>query len=198
MAVGAGTQVALEAADMVLIRDDLHAVLLALDLARAVFLRIKLNYVWALAYNLFGVPTAMGLVLPVEHGFHMRPEVAAACMAFSSIAVVLSSLALNLYKPPPLGGRRGASGRGSGGGALAGTGVLGDFADAVGLSAVVGWVSDRIDAASASRGGRYKRVDAFDEEDAVLNAGLVGNGPRLYGAAVKAASHDENPFFDEW
>jgi len=59
---------------MVLIRDDLHCVVVALHLANTVFFRIKLNYVWALAYNLFGVPTAAGLVMPLVHGFHMRPE----------------------------------------------------------------------------------------------------------------------------
>jgi P-type Cu+ transporter len=96
IAIGAGTQVALEAANMVLIRHDLHGVCVALDLAQTVFFRIKLNYVWALGYNLFGVPTAAGMIMPIVHGFHLRPEIAAACMAFSSIAVVLSSLSLNL------------------------------------------------------------------------------------------------------
>ena len=47
---------------MVLIRNDLHGVVVALDLARTVFQRIRLNYVWALAYNVFGVPTAAGMV----------------------------------------------------------------------------------------------------------------------------------------
>ena len=73
---------------MVLIRDDLHSVCVALDLAHTVFHRIRLNYVWAMAYNLVGIPTAAGLVMPLVHGLHMRPEVAAASMAFSSIAVV--------------------------------------------------------------------------------------------------------------
>ena len=81
---------------MVLIRDDLHGVRVAFDLAQTVFQRIRMNYVWATAYNLFGVPTAAGMILPIIHGFRMRPEIAAACMASSSIAVVLSSLALNL------------------------------------------------------------------------------------------------------
>ena len=197
VAVGAGTQVALEAADMVLIRDDLHAVLVALDLAQAVFLRIKLNYVWALAYNLFGIPTAMGLVLPIVHGFHLRPEVAAACMAFSSIAVVLSSLALNLYKPPPLGGRAGSSFSHSSAGGGGGSGLV---------AMVVGWVSDRIDAASASSGGRYKRVDPNDYDDAAFDQeesqslghwGRNAHQPKLYGAAAKAQRPEENPFFDE-
>ena len=195
VAVGAGTQVALEAADMVLIRDDLHAVLIALDLAKAVFMRIKLNYVWALAYNLFGIPTAMGLVLPVVHGFHLRPEVAAACMAFSSIAVVLSSLALNFYKPPPLGGREESSFSYTSGGG--GSGIV---------AVVLGWVSDRIDAASASSGGRYKRVDPNDYEDAAFDQeeaqslghwGRNAHQPKLYGAAAKAQRPEENPFFDD-
>ena len=47
---------------MVLIRNDLHGVVVALDLARTVFQRIRMNYVWALAYNIFGVPTAAGMV----------------------------------------------------------------------------------------------------------------------------------------
>ena len=90
---------------MVLIRDDLHGVVVALDLAATVFARIKLNYVWALAYNVVGVPTAAGMVMPLIHGFRMRPEIAAACMAFSSIAVVLPSLALDLCAPNPIPNR---------------------------------------------------------------------------------------------
>lgn len=203
MAVGAGTQVALEAADMVLIRDDLHSVSIALDLAQTVFLRIRLNYVWATAYNLFAVPTAAGLVMPLIHGFHMRPEVAAACMAFSSIAVVLSSLHLNLYKPPPMDGR----GAGS------------EFNDTnnflASLGALVGWVTGKMDElgkrhhTAASTKGRYRPVgvndDDYDEEVGVATSPRSVGGNRQYGATpaltttpeVVHAAGDSNPFEDD-
>mmetsp|Transcript_32378 Transcript_32378/g.64585 ORF Transcript_32378/g.64585 Transcript_32378/m.64585 type:complete len:296 (+) Transcript_32378:3-890(+) len=197
MAVGAGTQVALEAADMVLIRDDLHSVAVAMDLAQTVFLRIRLNYVWATGYNLFAVPTAAGLVMPLVHGFHMRPEVAAACMAFSSIAVVLSSLHLNMYVPPPMDG------------SWRQQGVGGDSRAAV-LGNVMGWVSGKLGVAKGRGGsatkGRYRPLgvdDDYEEESGVASSPRGGGNLRQYGATpvlapevVHAASSESNPFED--
>ena len=64
VAVGAGTQVAIEAADVVLVRSDLHAVAVTLDLSRVVFARIRLNFAWAIVYNLVLIPAAAGVFYP--------------------------------------------------------------------------------------------------------------------------------------
>ena len=99
IAIGAGTQVAIEAADMVLVRNKLEDVVVALDLSRVVFRRIKLNFLWALVYNLAAIPFAAGLWFPWTHML-LPPQYAGLSMAFSSISVVLSSMALRLYKRP--------------------------------------------------------------------------------------------------
>lgn len=94
-----GTEVAIEAADMVLIRSNLHDLVVALDLARLVFSRIKLNFVWALIYNLLAVPYAAGIWFPWTH-LVLPPQYAGLSMAASSVSVVVSSMALWLYKRP--------------------------------------------------------------------------------------------------
>jgi Cu+-exporting ATPase len=99
IALASGTDVAVEAADVVLMRaHDLLDVARALALARAVFARIKLNLVWACAYNVIGLPFAMGFFLPL--GWHLHPMAAGAAMALSSVCVVVSSLCLRLWRPP--------------------------------------------------------------------------------------------------
>ena len=99
LAIGNGTEVAIEAADVVLVRDNLHGVVTALDLSRVVFNRIRLNMVWAMAYNVIGIPIAAGILFPFLE-LRLRPEFAALAMALSSVSVVLSSLALRFYKAP--------------------------------------------------------------------------------------------------
>jgi cation transport ATPase len=99
IAVGAGTQVAIEAADMVLIKDSLQDVVVALDLAKFVFQRIRINFGWAVVYNLIAIPFAAGVWYPWTHMF-VSPQYAGLAMAFSSVSVVLSSLALRLYRRP--------------------------------------------------------------------------------------------------
>lgn len=64
IAVGSGTDIAIEAADYVLMRDDLEDVLTAIDLSRKTFGRIKLNYIWAMGYNLVMIPVAAGVLYP--------------------------------------------------------------------------------------------------------------------------------------
>jgi Cu+-exporting ATPase len=93
--------VAIEAADMVLIRSNLHDLVVALDLARLVFSRIKLNFVWAMIYNLLAVPYAAGIWYPWTH-LVLPPQYAGLSMAASSVSVVVSSMALWLYKRPAI------------------------------------------------------------------------------------------------
>ncbi|KAH8682264.1 hypothetical protein BX600DRAFT_375190 [Xylariales sp. PMI_506] len=99
IAMSSGTDVAMEAADVVLMRpNDLMDIPAALNLARTIFMRIKLNLAWACLYNLVGLPFAMGLFLPL--GWHLHPMAAGAAMACSSVSVVVSSLLLKFWRRP--------------------------------------------------------------------------------------------------
>ncbi|UZJ52709.1 hypothetical protein CBS101457_002029 [Exobasidium rhododendri] len=98
IAIGGGTEIAMEAASIVLMRANLLDVAASLHLSRRIFQQIKLNYIWATGYNLVFVPLAMGIGLP--WGFHLHPMMAGAAMAFSSVSVVLSSLTLKWWKRP--------------------------------------------------------------------------------------------------
>jgi Cu+-exporting ATPase len=99
IAMSSGTDVAMEAADVVLMRpDDLLSIPSAINLTRTIFLRIKLNLLWACIYNLIGLPIAMGFFLPL--GLHMHPMMAGFAMACSSVSVVISSLMLKFWKRP--------------------------------------------------------------------------------------------------
>ncbi|XP_058073567.1 copper-transporting ATPase HMA4 isoform X1 [Magnolia sinica] len=99
MAIGAGTDVAIEAADVVLIKSNLEDVITAIDLSRKTLSRIRLNYVWALGYNVLGMPIAAGILFPFT-GIRLPPWLAGACMAASSLSVVCSSLLLQSYTKP--------------------------------------------------------------------------------------------------
>ncbi|XAR56091.1 Cu(+) exporting ATPase [Bertholletia excelsa] len=101
MAIGAGTDIAIEAADYVLMRSSLEDVLTAIDLSRKTFARIRLNYMFAMAYNVISIPVAAGVFFPWLR-IGLPPWVAGACMAFSSVSVVCSSLLLRRYKKPRL------------------------------------------------------------------------------------------------
>ena len=99
IAIGAGTEVAVEAADMVLVRSSLHDVVVALHLSRVVFRRIRWNFVWAMGYNLLALPFAAGVFYPWIQ-WRLPPEFAGLMMAFSSVSVVTSSLLLRTYNRP--------------------------------------------------------------------------------------------------
>lgn len=102
LAIGAGTDVAIEAADIVLMKSNLEDVITAIDLSRKTFFRIRMNYVWALGYNIIGIPIAAGVLFPSTR-FRLPPWVAGAAMAASSVSVVCWSLLLRYYKSPKLG-----------------------------------------------------------------------------------------------
>ncbi|XP_059277728.1 probable copper-transporting ATPase HMA5 [Lycium ferocissimum] len=99
MAIGAGTNIAIEAADIVLMKNNLEDVITAIDLSRKTFGRIRLNYFWAFGCNLLGNPIAAGALFP-STGFRLPPWVAGAAMAASLVGVVCSSLLLKNYKRP--------------------------------------------------------------------------------------------------
>ncbi|OTN75094.1 copper-translocating P-type ATPase [Enterococcus sp. 8G7_MSG3316] len=98
IAIGSGTDVAIESADIVLMRSDLMDVPAAIELSRATIKNIKENLFWAFAYNVMGIPVAMGL-LHLFGGPLLNPMIAGAAMSFSSVSVLLNALRLKRFKP---------------------------------------------------------------------------------------------------
>lgn len=96
IAMGSGTDIAIESGGIVLVKNDLQDVVKALSLSQKTFDRIKLNLFWAFIYNTLGIPIAAGLFVGL--GFTLSPELAGLAMALSSISVVASSLLLNSAK----------------------------------------------------------------------------------------------------
>ena len=97
MAMGGGTEVAIESADVVLMTARLSRVVTALALARATLRCIKRNLFWAVAYNVVAIPLAAGLSL-IVFGTILPPWIAGGAMAMSSVSVVLSSLTLLSFR----------------------------------------------------------------------------------------------------
>ena len=93
MAIGTGTDIAIEASDVTLMRGDLHGVASAIRLARKTMLVMKQNLFWAFIYNVVGIPVAAGALYPFT-GLMLSPVLASAAMAFSSVSVVMNSLRL--------------------------------------------------------------------------------------------------------
>ena len=95
IAIGAGTDVAIDAADVVLMKSDPHDIPKAISLSRRVILNIKENLFWAFIYNVIGIPIAAGVLEPA-FGITLNPMLAAAAMSLSSFCVVMNALRLNL------------------------------------------------------------------------------------------------------
>ena len=113
LAIGAGTDIAIESADVVLMKSSLLDIPAAMDLSRAVLRNIKQNLFWAFFYNSIGIPVAAGVLYPALH-LTLNPMLAAAAMSLSSVCVVSNALRLRGWKPrsfpislyPPLPCRR--------------------------------------------------------------------------------------------
>jgi len=96
IAIGAGTDVAIETGDIILVKNDLRDVVTAIDLSRYTLKKIKQNLFWAFFYNSAGIPIAAGVLYPL--GFLLNPVIAGMAMAFSSVSVVSNALLMKGYK----------------------------------------------------------------------------------------------------
>jgi len=105
MAIGSGTDVAKETGDVILIKDDLRDVVVALEAAKATMRKVKQNLFWAFFYNTLGIPIGAGLLYPVLR-LVVSPELAGAMMAVSSVSVTLNTLLLRRFKPSFHSGRQ--------------------------------------------------------------------------------------------
>ncbi|KAK5813304.1 hypothetical protein PVK06_028752 [Gossypium arboreum] len=89
----------LEAVDILLMKSNLEDVIIAIHLSRKTYSHIRLNYIWALGYNILGIPIATRALFP-SSGFRLPPWIAGAAMAASSVSVVCCSLLLKNYERP--------------------------------------------------------------------------------------------------
>ena len=101
IAMGSGTDVAIESGDIVLVKADVLTAVGAIQLSRKVMARIKQNIFWAFAYNMALIPVAAGILYPIN-GTVLKPELAGLAMAMSSVTVISLSLLLKRYSPPAL------------------------------------------------------------------------------------------------
>jgi P-type Cu+ transporter len=98
IAIGSGSDIALSSASFVLLKSNLYSLLTLFDISKVVFRRIKFNFMWAVVYNVIGIPIAAGVIYPYRNS-RLDPVWASLAMALSSLSVITSSLLLKLYKP---------------------------------------------------------------------------------------------------
>ena len=98
IAIGAGTDIALESADIVLMKNSLGDVVTAIDLSKSVIRNIHMNLFWAFFYNALGIPIAAGVLYPIW-GLSLSPMIGSAAMSLSSVCVVTNALRLRFFKP---------------------------------------------------------------------------------------------------
>ncbi len=106
IAIGAGTDVAIEAADIVLVRSDLNDAVTAVELSKKTINNVKSNLFWAFFYNVVGIPIAVGLFFPA-FGFRLDPTLGSLAMSLSSVSVVLNALRLRRFKPTRMSREKG-------------------------------------------------------------------------------------------
>ncbi|KAJ7744453.1 E1-E2 ATPase-domain-containing protein [Mycena maculata] len=99
IAIGSGSDVAISSASFILLKSDLRTLTTLCDLSRSIMKRVRLNFIWAIMYNLAALPIAAGAIYPAGHA-RLDPVWASLAMALSSVSVISSSLALKLYRPP--------------------------------------------------------------------------------------------------
>ncbi len=99
IAMGGGTDVAIETGDIVLVKSDVRDVVTAIDLSRFTMRKIQENLFWAFGYNVVGIPVAAGLLYPFT-GFLLNPAIAGLAMALSSVSVTTNAALMKMYKPP--------------------------------------------------------------------------------------------------
>jgi len=104
LAIGSGTDVAKETGDVILIKDDIRDVVVALEIAKATMRKVKQNLFWAFVYNTLGIPLGAGLLYPFA-SLVISPEIAGLMMAVSSISVTLNTLLLKGFRPSIGSGR---------------------------------------------------------------------------------------------
>ena len=97
IALGSGTDIAMETGEIVLIKNDLRDVVTAIKLSKYTLSKIKQNLFWAFIYNIVGIPVAAGILYPLT-GMLLNPSLAALAMAFSSVSVVSNSLLMKRFK----------------------------------------------------------------------------------------------------
>lgn len=104
IAIGAGMDIAVDSADVVLMKDSLYDVVTAIQLSHSVIRNIRMNLFWAFFYNILGIPVAAGLLYPIC-GLRLSPMIGSAAMSVSSVCVVTNALRLRLFKgeQPPVG-----------------------------------------------------------------------------------------------
>jgi len=98
IAMGTGTDVAIETADVVLVKGDLRGIVKAIQLSRHTMRNIRQNLFFAFLYNALGVPLAAGVLYPISHGLLLNPMIAAAAMSFSSVSVIANALRLRTIR----------------------------------------------------------------------------------------------------